>query len=106
MVRIRRPHTPSITELLKTGHYLYRNPFRMKKLISLFVPFFFFITASLAQGVISGQVLDAETGQPLEGASVFAQNTSHGTITNKEGNYRLPLGKGGYELVVSYTGYN
>lgn len=59
----------------------------------------------LAQSVISGQVVDAETREPLVGASVFAQNTTRGVITDKEGRYRLGLNKGGYELVVSFTGY-
>jgi hypothetical protein len=76
----------------------------MKKL------FFLLITTCLmasafAQLTISGQVIDAETKQPLEGASVFAQNTTIGTITNKEGQFKLSLSKGGYELVVTYTGY-
>jgi hypothetical protein len=57
-----------------------------------------------AQGVISGKVVDAETKTPLEGASVFAQNTTRGVITNKEGDYRIILNKGGYELVISFTG--
>lgn len=62
-------------------------------------------TVTFGQYTLSGQVIDAESGQPLEGASVFAQNTTAGTITNKEGYFKLQLGKGGYELVVTYTGY-
>src|SRR5215204_6362052 len=64
---------------------------------------FSFIAA--AQSTITGQVIDAETKLPLEGASVFAQNTTKGIITDKEGNYKLFLNKGGYELIVSYTGF-
>jgi len=60
---------------------------------------------SFAQGIISGTVVDAETKQPLDGASVFAQNTTKGTITNKEGAFRLQLEKGGYEINVTFTGY-
>jgi hypothetical protein len=60
---------------------------------------------SFAQGTISGTILDAETKQPLEGASVFAQNTTKGTITDKEGSFRLYLDKGGYEIVISFSGY-
>ena len=60
---------------------------------------------SFAQGTISGTVKDAETNQPLEGASVFAQNTTKGTTTNKEGEFKIYLEKGGYEIIVSYSGY-
>jgi hypothetical protein len=58
-----------------------------------------------AQSIISGKVVDAETKTPLQGASVFAQNTTKGVITNKEGDYQIVLSKGGYELVISFTGY-
>jgi hypothetical protein len=73
-------------------------------------PFFvilslFFSVAVAAQSTISGQVVDAETQLPLQGASVFAQNTTKGVITDKEGNYRLYLNKGGYELIISFTGF-
>ena len=72
----------------------------------VFISCFLFISfISLAQSTITGQVLDAETKLPLEGASVFAQNTTKGVITDKEGKYRLSLNKGGYELIVSYTGF-
>lgn len=60
---------------------------------------------SFAQGTVSGTVTDAETGLPLEGASVFAQNTTKGTVTDKEGAFKLYLEKGGYEIAVSFSGY-
>ena len=62
-----------------------------------------FIT--LAQTVISGKVIDADTKEPLSRASVFAQNTTRGTTTDSSGLFHLSLEKGGYELVISYTGY-
>jgi hypothetical protein len=67
--------------------------------------FLFFSILSFAQSVITGQVLDAETKLPLEGASVFAQNTTKGVITDKEGNFKLYLNKGGYDVIFSYTGF-
>ena len=71
-----------------------------------FIIFFLSISfVSLAQSTITGQVIDADTKLPLEGASVFAQNTTKGAITDKEGNYRLFLNKGGYEVIISYTGF-
>ncbi|MBD0375243.1 MAG: carboxypeptidase-like regulatory domain-containing protein [Flavisolibacter sp.] len=76
----------------------------MKKITSLFL-LLLFIVRAYAQGVVSGTVVDADTKQPLEGASVFAQNTSLGTITKKDGRFQLALNKGGYELVISFTGY-
>jgi hypothetical protein len=60
---------------------------------------------SFSQGTVSGTIKDSETGLPLEGASVFAQNTTRGTLSDKEGAFKLYLEKGGYEIVVSFTGY-
>ncbi|NTS42473.1 carboxypeptidase-like regulatory domain-containing protein [Flavisolibacter sp. BT320] len=60
---------------------------------------------SFAQGTLNGTVKDAETGLPLEGASVFAQNTTRGTLSDKEGAFKLYLERGGYEIVISFTGY-
>ncbi len=54
---------------------------------------------------ISGKIIDAQTKLPLQAASVFAQNTTIGTATNAEGNFRLELPNGGYDLVVTFTGY-
>jgi hypothetical protein len=77
----------------------------MKKLFLLSVISFCFVSVSFSQELISGIVTDAETKLPLEGASVFAQNTTVGTITKNDGSYKLYLNKGGYELIISYTGY-
>jgi hypothetical protein len=54
---------------------------------------------------ISGKVISQKTQQPLAGASVFCQNTTKGTVSNNDGNFFLRLGNGGYDLVISYTGY-
>src|SRR5580704_18970705 len=54
---------------------------------------------------VGGKVVDEKTKQPMPNASVFCQNTTVGTITNAEGNFTLRLKNGGYDLVISYTGY-
>lgn len=56
--------------------------------------------------LISGKVINAETKLPLQAASVFAENTTLGTATDAEGNFKLQLPNGGYELVVTFTGFN
>lgn len=76
----------------------------MKKPI-LLSGFLFFVIAATAQFTISGKVIDADTKEALPSASVFAQNTTRGTTTDNEGRFSLYLDKGGYELVISFTGY-
>lgn len=55
---------------------------------------------------VLGKVVDSVSRQPLNGASVFCQNTTHGTISNSEGLFFMRLPNGGYDLVITYTGYN
>ena len=55
---------------------------------------------------INGKVINDETKMPLQGASVFAENTTIGTTTDAEGNFKLRLPDGGYELVITFTGFN
>ena len=57
------------------------------------------------QFAVTGTVLDSASREPLAGSSVFCQNTTLGTATNKQGEFSLTLKSGGYDLIVSYTGY-
>lgn len=75
-----------------------------KPVFLLWLIFSSFLTFS--QFSITGRVVDAETKEPLQAASVFAQNTTKGTITSNEGIYHLSLDKGGYEISFSFTGYH
>jgi hypothetical protein len=77
----------------------------MKKHALFFISMYFITLSVLAQGSVNGHVIDAETRQPLEGASVFAQNTTIGAVTKSDGSFKLSFNKGGYELVISFTGY-
>jgi len=54
---------------------------------------------------VSGKIVDSATKEPLSSASVYCQNTTIGTTTNKDGEFSLQLKSGGYELIISYTGY-
>lgn len=72
----------------------------------------FFILLIIAFGnvfsqdfTVSGKVVDSATNEPLAFASVFCQNTTLGTTTNKEGSFYLSVKNGGYDLIITYTGY-
>lgn len=76
------------------------------KFPALLLSFILLNTIAFAQHItISGLVVDGITKDSLIGASVFAQNTTTGTITNSEGKFSLSLKQGGYDLIISYTGY-
>ena len=78
----------------------------MKLIFSFFFSFLFFFSAeSQSSFSVSGTVKNDVTGLPMVAASVFAQNTTFGTVTDKEGNFHLQLPSGGYDLIISYTGF-
>ncbi len=54
---------------------------------------------------LSGFVNDTLSGESLIGASIFAQGTPRGTITNAFGFYSLRLPKDGYQVEYSYIGF-
>jgi hypothetical protein len=64
-----------------------------------------FNVVTKAQFTVSGIILDSASREPLSAASVFCQNTTSGTTTNKQGGFSLSLKAGGYDLIFSYTGY-
>ena len=78
------------------------------KQIFFLISFLFFATqifSQVTQYTVTGKVIDKNSKLPLQGASVFAQNTTFGVATDAEGNFKLRLPNGGYELVVTFTGY-
>lgn len=57
-------------------------------------------------GKISGRVTDAETGEPLPGATVVIEGTTLGSATDTNGNYTIfEVSPGTITLVASYVGY-
>jgi hypothetical protein len=70
------------------------------------LPFIFCLLFSLAnaQVRVTGKVIDMD-GNPLEGASVYINNSSIGTTTSLQGYFDLSVEHGYYVLIVSYLGY-
>ena len=65
-----------------------------------------FLFAQTPVATLTGNVLDAKTGQPLPFATVYINNTSRGTTADENGAYRLTnVPPGNQELVGSNLGY-
>lgn len=56
--------------------------------------------------VLSGQVIDAQSGDPLVGAVISVDFKKSGSTTDAKGNYKLSLPVGEYVVKVSNVGYN
>ena len=69
----------------------------------------FILSSSFIYGqsnfTVTGKIVDSASGEALASASVFCQNTTQGTASNKEGSFYLSLKEGGYDLIITYTGY-
>lgn len=68
---------------------------------------FFGLAQSIGQ-VIKGRIVDAVSQVPLPGASVVIMDSNPliGTVTDADGNFRLPrVAPGRYNLLVSFIGY-
>lgn len=56
-------------------------------------------------GRVSGRILDAQTGEPLIGATVMVKGSSIGTVADANGAYSLSIPAGGGILQISFIGY-
>jgi TonB-dependent receptor len=60
----------------------------------------------MAQTIITGRVVDAETGSFLPGANVQLVRTNYGAASDRAGVYKIPnVPPGEYTLRVTYMGY-
>lgn len=62
------------------------------------------VSTVFAQRNVQGNVTDTE-GTPLIGASILAEGTSIGTVTDIDGNFELQVPDGAENLLISYTGF-
>ncbi|HET6996661.1 MAG TPA: carboxypeptidase-like regulatory domain-containing protein [Chitinophagaceae bacterium] len=77
----------------------------MKMSAILFFPLLFSLF-SFGQQTIKGKVVAAANGAPVAGCSVFINNTTTGTASDKNGYFELNgISPGNHELVVSSIGY-
>ena len=77
----------------------------IKKLLLTLSVFLFSCTLIMAQTrLISGQVVDSESGDGIPGANVLIKGTTQGTITDVEGKFQIEASNDDV-LVISYVGY-
>lgn len=68
--------------------------------------FFLVLLPSFLYAQISGKVISKTDNKPVAGASVFINNSTIGTISNENGEFRLSnLSQGKHELIVSILGF-
>lgn len=63
-----------------------------------------FSAVASAQTTVKGQLVDAETGEPLVGAAVMVVGTAQGTVTDIDGYFKQDVAPNG-TLLFKYVGY-
>jgi len=64
------------------------------------------VAGAASTGSITGRIVDADANLPLPGATIVIDGTEQGTISDRDGNFRLsgvPTGR--CEVMVTYIGY-
>ncbi|RYG42020.1 MAG: SusC/RagA family TonB-linked outer membrane protein, partial [Chitinophagaceae bacterium] len=61
--------------------------------------------AALAQGTLSGTILEKATNLPLPGVNVVVQGTTNGTTSDMDGKFQLRGLQNGNVLVFTYIGF-
>lgn len=84
--------------------YFMRN--HLKHFILFAVLMVLSTAAALAQATLKGKIVDAETHEPLIGATVSIKGSTLGSITDVEGCFELSLKSSKNVIVFSYVGYN
>lgn len=54
---------------------------------------------------IRGQIIDAQTDEPIIGATVYFTDVEMGTATDVDGNFQLDIPSGRHNLSIEYVGY-
>lgn len=75
------------------------------KFVMLSAMCLFMSSFAFAQRIVSGTIIDAETKEPLIGASVISVGTLAGAQTDVDGKYSFQAPADAKQVVVSFTGY-
>lgn len=96
--------TFNVEKITKLTHILMKPAIRNFFIASVLV-FLLPFNNLFGQSAVTGNVTDAESGEPIIGATVMVLGTSNGTITDTDGNYSLQNVSEGDVLQFSYVGY-
>ncbi|MEI6455371.1 MAG: TonB-dependent receptor [bacterium] len=80
----------------------------MKQTLHLVILFSLFLFPFLAFSqniILTGKVQDERTSEPLPFVNIGLKNQPTGTFSDSNGNYRMELPRGEYDMVISYVGY-
>jgi TonB-linked SusC/RagA family outer membrane protein len=107
-----RPYNLKYKKVLSKAYVIYASNGELKRLLSVInkngvVPGELLNPGSSPEApriVITGRIAE-EKGQPLEGVSVLVKGTNLGTVTGKDGSFKLEVTNANSVLIFSLIGY-
>ena len=78
---------------------------QIRQLLLLFSLFGSLFSMAQINGIVRGTVKDKNTQETIIGAIISIDGSTTGAITDIEGNYKLSLPVGTYNLKASFLGY-
>ncbi len=84
-----------------------KNPkfYAWKSIKFLFTIGILFLGLNLSAQRITGSIKDANTGEPLIGATVMEMNTNNGVLSDLNGNFTIDVKSPDAKLIITYVGY-
>lgn len=82
----------------------YENTLRVRRLLTC-VLMMLSMTAWAQNKTVTGNVTDAQSGEPLIGATITVAGTAGGVVTDYDGNFSITVAPATKQLTVSYVGY-
>ena len=55
--------------------------------------------------MVTGNIVDRDTNEPIIGATIFVKETGQGTDSDENGQFQLSLTPGSYTLLIQYIGF-
>lgn len=76
-----------------------------KALLSLALSVLMVLNITAQTRTLTGTVVSSDVEEPLIGATVVLQGTTHGVVTNLDGRFEIPYDGDAENLLITYVGY-
>jgi TonB-linked SusC/RagA family outer membrane protein len=108
-----RPYNLKYKKVLAKAYVIYSSSAELKRLVAIISRQNMAIPEELLHAgavdmksiVITGKILEEGKNTPLEGVSISVKGTSRGTLTDKDGNFKLEVENSNAVLIFSLIGY-
>jgi TonB-linked SusC/RagA family outer membrane protein len=114
LTELLRPYNLKYKKVLARAYVIYSNTAELKRLITMInrqdgaIPQELLHVGAAANErsiIVTGKILEDGKNTPLEGVSVTVKGSNRGTITDKDGNFRLEVENANAVLIFSLIGY-